>query len=43
MVNIKYITHGGLPQNADLRLRMRRADNGTYLVCSDGGRGYICE
>ncbi|PXA97997.1 hypothetical protein DMC47_10935 [Nostoc sp. 3335mG] len=42
-VRIKYITHGGLPKNADLRLRMRRADDGTYLVCSDGSRGYMCE
>ena len=42
-VKILYIAHMSMPKNEEVRLRLRRSDNGLYLVCSEGGRGYICE
>lgn len=39
---IHYIAHSDLPEGRELRFHLRRADDGTYLVCTEGGRGYIC-
>ncbi|WP_156878135.1 hypothetical protein [Sphingopyxis sp. QXT-31] len=43
-ISIRYIGHGPMLQNKRMRLRLRRSEDGIYLVCSRGGsRGYICE
>lgn len=44
VLTVKYIAHEDLPANQDRRFHLRRAKDGTYLVCRDprGGRGYIC-
>ena len=44
VLTIKYIAHTDLPADQDLRLRLRRANDGIYLVCKDerAVNGYIC-
>jgi integration host factor subunit beta len=42
VLTIRYIAHSYLSEDAELRFRLRRADDGTYLVCTNGGRGYVC-
>jgi integration host factor subunit beta len=39
---IRYIAHTNLPEDSELRFHLRRDDDDTYMVCGDGGRGYIC-
>lgn len=42
-LTIRYIAHTHLPEDVELRLKLRAADDDIYLVCRDGGRGYICD
>lgn len=42
-IKIRYIAHSDMPTDRELKLRLRRSEDGIYLVCSEGGgRGYIC-
>ncbi|HEV7341083.1 MAG TPA: hypothetical protein VGN68_05560 [Sphingopyxis sp.] len=44
VIKIRYIAHGDMPTDREVELRLRRSDDGIYLVCSEGGgRGYICD
>lgn len=42
VVKVRYIAHGYLSEDSELRFHLRRSDDGEYLVCSDGGRGFVC-
>jgi hypothetical protein len=42
-VQVRYIAHMDLPEDAERRFHLRRASGSTWLVCKDGpGDGYIC-
>lgn len=42
-IKIRYIAHSDMPTDRELKLRLRRSEDGIYLVCGEGGgRGYIC-
>ena len=43
VLTIRYITHSGLPEDTEIKLRLRRSNDGSYLLCSNGGRGYVCD
>lgn len=43
MLKIRYIAHTFRSGDRAFRFRLRRDEDGTYLACSDGGRGYICQ
>lgn len=41
---VRYIAHSGYASDHELEFRLRRAEDGAWLVCSrDSGRGYICD
>ena len=43
VLTVRYIAHSYLPADRSVRLRLRRSDEDTWLICSEsGGRGYIC-
>lgn len=42
-VTIRYIAHTEWPKRNKIRFRLRKSSDGTYLVCSSGGRGYVCD
>ena len=39
---IQFIAHGFFREDRLIRLRLRQSGNGVFLVCGEGGRGYIC-
>ena len=42
VLTVKYIAHMDRP-TGEMRLHLRRSNEGIWLVCNDGkGRGYIC-
>jgi hypothetical protein len=42
ILSIRYIGHSDLVPDHPVRLHLRRAKDGIWLVCGDRGRGYIC-
>ena len=43
VVRISYIAHSYIHEGVEMRLRLKRSGSGEYLVCSEGGRGYVCD
>jgi hypothetical protein len=43
MLTIRYIAHTYLSEDREFHFRLRPTSDGTYLVCSEGGRGYVCK
>jgi hypothetical protein len=43
LLTVRFIAHGTVSEDREFRWRLRETDDGTYIVCSDGGRGYICK
>ncbi len=45
VLTVKYIAHMDMPADQDFRFHLRRADDGSYLVCRGerGGSGYHCD
>ncbi|WP_428678637.1 hypothetical protein [Sphingopyxis sp.] len=43
VLKIQYLAHMYWRENVEGRFRLRRSDEGIYLVCSEnGGVGYVC-
>ena len=42
-LRIRYIAHGFRRGDRTYRFRLRRDDDGAYLACSEGGRGFACQ
>ncbi|MEG3179322.1 hypothetical protein [Sphingomonas sp. LT1P40] len=43
LLRIQYIAHTYRSQGRAFLFHLRRSDDGTYLVCGEGGRGFICD
>ena len=43
-LNVQYIEHTSIASDREVRLHLRKASGGTWLVCqpAGGGRGYVC-
>lgn len=42
-LKIRYIAHSSLEEGVEMRFRLRKSEKtGEYLVCAEGGRGFIC-
>ena len=40
---VRYIAHSSYASDRELQFRLRRVEDGSWLICSrGGGRGYIC-
>jgi hypothetical protein len=39
---IQYIAHQGFPEDREVRLHLRQAKDGSWIVCGGDGRGYVC-
>jgi hypothetical protein len=42
VLTVYYIAHTSIPGGKNVRLHLRRHSGGEWLVCSGGGRGYVC-
>ena len=42
-LTIRYIAHTYLSEDREFHFRLRPTSDGTYLVCSEGGRGFACK
>ena len=42
ILKIRYIAHSYIKEGVEMRFRLQRSETGEYLVCTEGGRGYIC-